>query len=186
MKRVILLEDKRIKEKTKVKVAAYCRVSTDHIDQNGSLEYQKYHFEKLLKSNENCEFVEIYSDVGSGLRVKNRPGYMKMIKDGNNKKFDLVFVKSLSRLGRDTLQIMKLIRRWRKMGIGIISELEQINTLENRDFMIDIALAVAQDYSRAKSNNIKFGIRQRMREGKTILNHTQFLGYTKGTMVRLL
>ncbi len=65
------------------------------------------------------------------------------------------------------------------MGIGIISELEQINTLEDKDFMVDIALAVAQDYSRAKSNNIKFGIRQRMREGKTILHHTQFLGIYK-------
>ncbi len=110
MKRVIYIEEK-VKERNKFKVVAYCRVSTDHIDQNDSLEYQKYHFEKMLKNNDNLEFIEIYYDVGSGLRTKNRPGYIKMIKDGNKMKFDLVFVKSLSRLGRDSLQIIKLIRR---------------------------------------------------------------------------
>ncbi len=66
------------------------------------------------------------------------------------------------------------------MGIGVYSEVEKINTLLTSDQIIDTILAIAQEESRSKSRNIKFGIQQRMRSGKTILNHSQFLGYTKG------
>ncbi len=166
--------------KSLLRVAAYCRVSTSSTEQLESLIAQQQHFEKIIKSNSDWKLVEIYSDIGSGLTTKKRPGYMKMIRDGNKHRFDLLLVKSLGRLGRDTLKTITQIRKWRNMKIGIYSEVEQINTLLIDDNTVDIILAIAQEESRAKSENIKFGIRQRMQSGKVVLNHSQFLGYTKG------
>ncbi len=163
-----------------LRVAAYCRVSTKHHDQYGSLEHQRAHFERFIEDTPDWKLVKIYSDTGSGLRTGNRPGYQAMLRDGNKHRFDLVMVKSLSRLGRDTLETIKLIRRWRNMGIGVYSEIEKINTLLTSDQIIDTILAIAQEEGRTKSQSIRFGMQQRMRSGKTILNHSQFLGYTKG------
>lgn len=169
-----------------LRVAAYCRVSTKNAEQLKSLKIQQQHFEKIIASNPEWKCVDIYSDVGSGLTIKKRPGYVKMVRDGKKHRFDLLLVKSLSRLGRDTLKTITQIREWRTTGIGVYSEVEKINTLLVNDLAVDVILAIAQEESRVKSNNIKFGIRQRMQSGKTILNHTQFLGYTKaddGTLV---
>lgn len=171
--------DERI-EMFQVRVVAYCRVSTNDPEQYGSLQCQRINFERIIKENPQWKFVELYSDVGSGLQTKNRPGYEKIIRDGKKGKFDLVLVKSLSRLGRDTLTTIKQIRNWRYMKIGVYSETERINTLLTNDYIIDIMLGIAQEESRSKSNSIKFGMQQRMKSGKTILNHSQFLGYTKG------
>ncbi len=168
------------KRKDKIKVAAYCRISTEHLDQYGSLESQKEHFAKIININSGWDLVDVYCDVGSGLRTKKRYGYIQMMKDAKKGKIDLILVKSLSRLGRDSLQIIKDIRRLKEMKIGVISETERINTLETSNFIVEVHLAMAQEFSRIKSENIKFGIRHRMKNGKTMLNHTQFLGYTKG------
>ncbi len=167
-------------ERYVLRVAAYCRVSTKQPDQYGSLEHQRAHFERFIEDTPDWELVKIYSDTGSGLRTKKRPGYQAMVRDGCKHRFDLLMVKSLSRLGRDTLEIIQLIRRWRNMGIGVYSEVEKVNTLLTSDQIIDTILAIAQEESHSKSRSIKFGMQQRMQSGKTILNHSQFLGYTKG------
>ena len=72
------------------------------------------------------------------------------------------------------------------MNIAMLSDVEQINTMEVNEALLSILLAAAQEESAAKSENIKFGIRQRMRSGKAVLNHTRFLGYTKGEDGRLV
>lgn len=95
-------------KKEKLRVAAYCRVSTNHPDQFGSLETQKAYFETIIRENPNWQFVKIYSDIGSALRTNSRPGYRQMIPDGEKGLFDLVLVKSLSRFGRDTIDIVKI------------------------------------------------------------------------------
>ena len=95
----------------KLRVAAYCRVSTNHPEQFGSLEIQKSYFEAMIRENPNWQFVKIYSDVGSGLRTKKRPGYRQMILDGKKGLFDFVLVKSLSRFGRDTVETLTQIRK---------------------------------------------------------------------------
>ena len=164
-----------------LRVAAYCRVSTNYPEQFGSLETQKSYFETIIRENPNWQFVKIYSDVGSALRIQNRPGYRQMILDGKKGLFDFVLVKSLSRFGRDTVETLTQIRKWKQMNIGLYAEMEDIDTMKVNDSALSIFLAMAQEESCNKSENIKFGIRARMRSGKTILNHSQFLGYTKGT-----
>ena len=101
-------------------------------------------------------------------------------KDCINKKIDLILVKSLSRFGRDALETIRQVRKLKKMNIGIYIEIGGLNTLNINDNIIDQLAAIDQAESHFRSENIKFGIRHRMRSGKTVLNHTQFLGYTKG------
>lgn len=162
-----------------LRVAAYCRVSSSDPEQLHSLKLQQSYFEMCIHENPNWEFVKIYSDIGSGLRIKNRPGYQQMVLDSKKNMFDMVFVKSLSRFGRDIVELLTQIRKWKKMNIGLYAEMESIDTLKIDDSTLSILLSMAQEESHTKSENIKFGLRSRMRSGKAILNHSQFLGYTK-------
>ena len=173
-KQYIPIEDQRLR------VAAYCRVSTHHEEQYHSLEAQIAYYKNYIKRNPNWELVAVYSDMASGLNVANRPGYQRLMGNCAKRKIDLILVKSLSRFGRDALETIRQVRKLKKMNIGIYIEIGGLNTLNISDSMIDQLAALNQAESHFRSENIKFGIRHRMRSGKTVLNHTQFLGYTKG------
>ena len=162
-----------------LRVAAYCRVSTPYEEQQKSLEKQIEYFTQYIKRNPFWRFVAVYADNASGLHAKNRPGYQKMLKDCRKGKIDLILVKSLSRFGRDAKETMTTIRRLKQMGIGVYIELGGINTLTSPDSVVDLYAAFDQAESQNKSDNIKFGLRRRMKSGKAMLNHSQFLGYTK-------
>ena len=167
-------------EDQQLRVAAYCRVSTRHEEQCHSLEAQIVYYTDYIERNPNWEFVAVYSDSASGVRTVNRPGYQQLMKDCAKGKVDLILVKSLSRFGRDALEAIRQVRKLKRMNIGIYIEIGGLNTLNVSDSMIDQLAALDQAESHFRSENIKFGIRHRMRSGKTVLNHTQFLGYTKG------
>ena len=164
-----------------LRVAAYCRVSTQHEEQQRSLEAQINYYTNYIQNYPNWVLVAVYSDTASGTRTNQRPSYRQLLRDCTNKKVDLILVKSLSRFGRDTLETIHQIRRLKKMNIGVYIEIGGINTLNASDSVIDQLAAIDQAESHFRSENIKFGIRHRMRSGKTVLNHTQFLGYTKGS-----
>ena len=170
--------NKKTKHKI-LKVAVYCRVSKSTPEQLRSLEIQEIYFEKLVSENADWKLYKIYKDVGSGTRREGRDGYIEMLKDAQKHRFDLILVKSLSRFGRNIVETLSTIRRLKKMNIAMLSDVEQINTMEVNEVLLSILLAAAQEESAAKSENIKFGIRQRMHSGKAVLNHTRFLGYTK-------
>lgn len=133
-----------------------------------------------IKQQPNWTLVAVYSDTASGIRTKKRRGYQQLLKDCRERKIDLILVKSLSRFGRDTKETIQQIRRLKKMNIGVYIEIGGLNTLEISDSIIDQYAAIAQAESQSRSENTKFGMRHRMMSGKVILNHTQFLGYTKG------
>ena len=173
-RKYIPIEDQRLR------VAAYCRVSTRHEEQYHSLEAQMVYYTDYIERNPNWEFVAVYSDSASGVRTVNRPGYQQLMRDCAKGKVDLILVKSLSRFGRDALETIRQVRKLKRMNIGIYIEIGGLNTLNISDSMIDQLAALDQAESHFRSENIKFGIRHRMRSGKTVLNHTQFLGYTKG------
>ena len=163
-----------------LRVAAYCRVSTSYEEQQQSLENQIEYFTQYIKRNPFWRLVAVYVDNASGLHTKNRPGYQKMLKDCWKGKIDLILVKSLSRFGRDAKETMTTIRRLKQMGIGVYVEMGGINTLTTPDSIVDLYAAFDEAESQNKSDNIKFGLRRRMKSGKAMLNHSQFLGYTKG------
>ena len=144
------------------------------------MEAQIAYYKNYIKRNPNWEFVAVYSDMASGLNVANRPGYQRLMENCAKRKIDLILVKSFSRFGRDALETIRQVRKLKKMNIGIYIEIGGLNTLNISDSMIDQLAALDQAESHFRSENIKFGIRHRMRSGKTMLNHTQFLGSTKG------
>ena len=163
-----------------LKVAAYCRISTAHEEQQSSLENQIAYYTRFISDKPGWRLVAIYYDRASGMRVSKRPGYQRMLKDCEKGKIDLILVKSVSRFGRDALEVIRRARKLKEMGIDVYFETGGINTMTADNIILDTYAAFSQAESQVLSDNIKFGIRQRMRSGKTVLNHTQFLGYTKG------
>ena len=163
-----------------LRVAAYCRTSTNQEEQNSSLENQIAYYTAFIQNNPMWRFVAVYADQASGLHTKNRPGYRKLLRDCRKGKIDLILVKSLSRFGRDAREAISTIRKLKQMNVGIYIELGGIFTMKTPDSVIDLYAAFAQAESQTRSESIKFGIQNRMRSGRTILNHRQFLGYTKG------
>lgn len=120
-----------------LRVAAYCRVSTAHEEQQNSLKNQIEFYTDYIQKNPRWQFVAVYYDTASGLRMNERPGYRQLIKDCRRKKIDLILVKSLSRFGRDTVETIKQIRRLKCMSIGVYIETGGFNTTTVSDSIID-------------------------------------------------
>ena len=117
----------------KKRVAAYARVSTDHIDQQTSFAAQVDYYTRLIAEHTEWEFVRVYSDSGlSGCKSSNRDGFMQMIADCENGLVDMILTKSLSRFARNTVDSLTTIRKLKALGIGIYFEKENIFTLDSK------------------------------------------------------
>jgi len=173
------VQPKNNPKRQRKRVAAYCRVSTDSPAQRVSLEQQIRAYEMMIALNFDWELVGIYTDIASGLRLQHREGYKRLLHDCKKGKIDMIIVKSMSRLGRDALELIRQIREWKLLGITVYLETERINTMTADNLTIDTLAAMAQSESESRSAAIKFGIQQNMRSGKVKFNHKQFLGYTK-------
>ena len=174
---VIPKKETDVSARYELRVAAYYRVSTTHEEQQNSLENQIAYYAHYISNKPGWRPVAIYYDRASGTRVSIRPGYQRMLKDCA---IDLILVKSVSRFGRDALEVIRRLWKLKEMGIDVYFETGGINTMTADNIILDAYAALSKAESQVISDNIKFGIRQRMRSGKSILNHTQFLGYTKG------
>lgn len=165
----------------KLKVAAYCRVSTDQEDQMHSFEAQVDYYTKYIGEHENYELAGIYADGGiSGTSTKKREQFRKMIEDCENGKIDMVITKSISRFARNTQDCLMYSRKLKNLGIGILFEKEHINTLDSTgELLFTILSSLAQDESRNISENCKWGIRSKFKNGELHVNATTFLGYDK-------
>ncbi len=163
----------------KQKVAAYCRASTNHEEQESSLEMQISYYRKLIAEHDGWKLVKIYTERASGTQMKKHPEFMKMIKAYKQGKIDLILTKSISHFGRNTLDTLKTLYELFNLGVKVYFEKENLNNYDKEiRTMMEIYAGFAQEESKNMSNNIKWGIRERMREGKVCLNCTRFLGYT--------
>jgi DNA invertase Pin-like site-specific DNA recombinase len=116
-------------ETRKLRVAAYCRVSTDNREQLESLEAQVRHYESVIRDNPKWTFSGAYVDEGiTGTKKDRRPGLLKMIADCEGKKLDLILTKSISRFARNTTDCLELVRKFLGLGIFIQFEKESIHT----------------------------------------------------------
>ena len=165
-----------------LRVAAYCRVSTDDEEQLTSYEAQKNHYTDKIMTNPNWTMAGIFADEGiTGTSARKRPEFLKMIRKCRQKKIDLVLVKSISRFARNTVDCLNYIRALRQLGIAVIFEKENINTLESDSEMIITMMgAFAQAESESMSQNIRWGKRQAMREGKVNMHYERLYAYEKG------
>ncbi|GLY11477.1 recombinase family protein [Pseudobacillus badius] len=168
-------------EKEKIKVAAYCRVSTDSEEQATSYEVQVEHYTTYIQNNPEWELAGIYADDGiSGTNTKKREQFNKMIEDSMNGKIDMIITKSISRFARNTLDCLKYIRQLKDKEIPVFFEKENINTMDAKgEIMLTIMASLAQQESQSLSQNVKLGIQYRYQQGEVQVNHNRFLGYTK-------
>lgn len=168
-------------EKPKLRVAAYCRVSTDHDEQESSYEAQVAHYTEFIEKNPEWQLAGIYADDGiSGTNTKKREEFNRMIEDCMASKIDMVITKSISRFARNTLDCLKYIRKLKEKNISVYFEKENINTMDAKgEVLLTIMASLAQQESQSLSQNVKLGLQFRYQAGKVQVNHNRFLGYTK-------
>ena len=167
----------------KQRVAAYCRVSTDDEEQLTSYEAQQNYYTDKIMTNREWTMAGIFADEGiTGTSARKRPEFLKMIRlCKQKKKIDIVLTKSISRFARNTVDCLNYIRALRELGIAVIFEKENINTLEaDSEILITMLGAFAQAESESISANVRWGKRQAMREGKTIIQYNRLYAYEKG------
>ncbi|MBU3207711.1 recombinase family protein [Clostridium algidicarnis] len=170
------------KEKVKkLRVAAYCRVSTETEEQNSSYEVQVAHYTEFIKKNAEWEFAGIFEDDGiSGTNTKKREEFNRMIEECMEGNIDLVITKSTSRFARNTLDCLKYIRQLKDKNISVYFEKENINTTDAKgEVLLTIMASLAQQESQSLSQNVKLGLQYRYQQGKVQVNHKRFMGYTK-------
>ena len=167
------------KEIPKIRMAAYCRVSTDQEEQLSSYENQVSYYTNFISNNPQYELAGIYADEGiSGTNTKKRKNFNRMIDDCEAGKIDRIIVKTISRFARNTLDCLNYVRRLKELGIGVTFEKEAIDTLDAKgEVLLTILSSLAQDESRSISENSTWGIRKRFEQGKFSVNTRKFMGY---------
>lgn len=175
-----LAREKAVKRQQRV--AAYCRVSTDEEEQLTSYEAQQTYYTDKIMTNPQWTMAGIFADEGiTGTSATKRPEFLRMIRQCRRGKVDLVLVKSISRFARNTVDCLNYIRALRALGIAVIFEKENINTLEtDSEMLITMMGAFAQAESESMSANIVWGKRQAMREGKTNVQYQHLYAYERG------
>lgn len=165
-----------------LRVAAYCRVSTELEEQQNSYQVQIAYYTDLINKKKEWTLAGIFADEGiSGTQTKKRTEFNRMIRMCKNKKIDLVITKSISRFARNTVDCLEYVRQLKDLGIGVIFEKENINTLTmTSEFMISLYGSFAQAESESISKNVSWGKEKACREGKVQFQYKYLLGYKKG------
>ena len=166
----------------RLRVAAYCRVSTELEEQESSFEGQVSYYTDKIESNPEWEMAGIYADHGiSGVKDITRPGFMQMIEDCKQHKIDMILTKSLSRFSRNTLDSIRYIRLLKSLSVVIVFEKEGLNTGElGSEIYLTWFSAFAQAESESLSQNVTMGKRRLYKEGKCSFQYKHFIGYRRG------
>ncbi len=166
----------------RLRVAAYCRVSTEQEEQESSFENQVAYYTNLIQSNPEWECAGIFADRGiSGTKDTIRPEFMKMIEQCKKHKIDLILTKSLSRFSRNTLDSITYIRLLKSLNVAVEFEKEGLNTSDvSSEIYLTWFSAFAQAESESISQNVTMGKRRQYKEGKFPFHYSHFLGYRKG------
>ena len=162
-----------------LRVAAYCRVSTEEEEQQSSYEAQCSYYTEKIMTTPGWTMVDIYADEGiSGTSTKNRDDFNRMIRHCRKGKIDLILTKSISRFARNTVDCLNYIRALKAMGIGICFEKENIDTMSmDSELIVTFMGAFAQSESESMSKNISWGKRKAMKDGKVTVNFNKLYGY---------
>ncbi|NBI64781.1 recombinase family protein [Clostridiales bacterium] len=153
----------------KLRVAAYCRVSTDDEDQIKSYNSMVKHYTDLIKNNKAWIFVDVYADKAiTGTKVDKRSEFQRLIQDCMEGSIDMIIAKSIPRFARNTLDTLKYIRLLKERNIAVYFEVEKINTLKDGEFLITILSSVAQQEVENTSAYVKKGLKMKMKRGELV------------------
>lgn len=175
-----LLSVKR-NEYRQMKVAAYCRVSTDSEDQIESYKAQVAYYTDAIAKNPRWKLADIYADEGiTGTETKKRDNFNRMIRDCDRGKIDYILCKSVARFARNTVDALKIVRKLKAEGIGVYFEEQCLDTLKiDNEMFLGLHAVMAQAESENISANVRWGIQQRMKSG-TFKFRYNLIGYKKG------
>lgn len=164
------------------KVAAYCRVSTQQEIQHHSLEAQREYYEKRITGNSGWEFVGIYTDQASGRNNLKMHDFQRMMEDCRAGKIDLIITKSISRLGRNTLQFLNACEELKSLNVDVLFEVEKLYLHNPKAVrLLTIYASVYQNESEVKSAYTRWGIRSRYANGTSAKANTPCYGYRRDT-----
>lgn len=164
--------------KSKLKVAAYCRVSTDKDDQTNSLISQRKYFADYITHHDDWTLMDVYYDEGiSGTQTKKRAGFNAMIEDAMRGEIDLILTKEVCRFARNTVDTLSYTRKLKDKGVGVIFTIDNIDTRDSDgELRLTIMASIAQEESRKTSERVKWGQKRRMEQG--IVFGRDLIGYT--------
>ena len=178
MKKVRKIEVSEEDITKKLRVAAYCRVSTKYGSQKSSIDLQRTHYEKYIQEQPNWLFVGVYVDYGSRGRIEKRTEFQKMIQKALNGEIDCIITKSISRFSGNTIDMLQTIRTLKEKGVTVWFEKENIrSTDKNIELIITIHTMLAQEEIRNMSENIQWGFKRRFEQGVILNNYKYFYGY---------
>ncbi|MBQ9045550.1 MAG: recombinase family protein [Oscillospiraceae bacterium] len=161
-----------------LRVAAYCRVSTNSADQRNSYARQIKTYTEMIRRNPKWELVEIFADEGiTGMSAEKRPEFLRMIQMCEHHQIDLIITKSVARFARNVKEALECTRRLKLLGIGVQFEEEGINTLSLGDEMLlNLFTAIAQEESKSISQHLRNSIVKRMERGEYVDSNAPY-GY---------
>ena len=162
-----------------IRVAAYCRVSTDSEDQMNSYNSQVTYYTDLINQNPKWEMVDIYADAAiTGTQVDKRDGLQSMISDCLNGRIDQIITKSISRFARNTVDTLKYVRLLKENNVAVVFEDEGINTMTmDGELLLTVLSSVAQQEVENISANVKKGLKMKMQRGE-LVGFNGCVGYT--------
>ena len=165
-----------------LRVAAYCRVSTDKDDQANSLKSQKTYFYEYIEHREDWTLVEVYADEGiSGTSTRRREAFNRMVREAEAGGIDLILTKEVSRFARNTVDTLNYTRKLKALGIGVIFINDNIDTRDNDgELRLTIMASMAQEESRKTSERVKWGQKRRMEAGVVFGNNSTYGFDTRG------
>lgn len=151
----------------RLKVAAYARVSMESERLNHSLSAQVSYYSQLIQRNPKWEYAGVYADEGiSGTGTSKRDEFNRMLADCDMGKIDIILTKSISRFARNTVDLLKTVRHLKEMGIEVIFEKENINSMSaDGELMMTILASFAQEEVTSLSNNVKWAVRKSFEKG---------------------
>lgn len=174
-------------EAPKLRVCAYCRVSSDHTGQLQSFSAQVEYYTRLIESNNAWTFAGIYADEGiSGTAKDKRDEFLRLIADCEAKKVDMVITKSISRFARNTADCIETVRKLKALGIAVFFEKENINTLSaESELLMTVLSSIAQEESISTSKNNRWAIQKRFMKGEWKPSYLPY-GYKKDKDGRII
>lgn len=160
-------------------VAIYARVSTLNPQQTSSFELQQKYYEDLVRRYPKWTLVKIYADEGkSGVTTQQRDGFNEMMKDAMDQKFDLIIVKSISRLARNVVVLLSTVRKLAEKKIGVLFESEAVYSLNDMNHLsLTFQATVAEEESRIRSRSMEASLRMRLDHGLPLT--PELLGFVK-------
>ena len=163
-------EPSKVRKIDRMRVAAYCRVSTDDEDQIKSYDSMVKYYTDLIRNNKHWVFAGVYADKAiTGTKVDKRENFQRMIQDCMDGRIDMVIAKSLPRFARNTLDTLKYVRMLRERKIAVYFEVEKINTLKDGEFLMTILSSVAQQEVENTSAYVKKGLKMKMKRGELVV-----------------